>query len=142
MTETYTQSAETVATGAATAFRDSIEKSMSAMSELNAHSKKNFEAMVASMTAASRGAETLGARAVAFTKKSMEDQMNAAKSLASARSVQEVLELQSAYAKNAYEAYVAELGKMSETVTTSVKEALAPLNERVTAVVERIQTVR
>ena len=140
--QTFTTRAETFTTGAANAFRDSVEKSVNAVSELNTHSKKNLEALVASMTAASRGAETLGSQAMAYTKKSMEDQMTAAKNLASARSVQEVLELQSAYAKSAYEAYVSELGRMSETMTASVREALAPINERVTAVVERIQTVR
>ncbi len=141
-TETYTAATGALANGAATAFRDSFEKSVSAVSEMNTHSKKNLEAVVASITAASRGAESLGAQAMAYTKKSMEDQMTAAKSLASARSVQEVLELQSTYAKSAYEAYVAELGKMSETFTASFREALAPLNERVSAVVERVQTAR
>src|SRR5580658_3474781 len=49
------------------AFKDSFEKSMTALTELNTHSKKNFEAAVASVTAATKGAEALGAHAAAFS---------------------------------------------------------------------------
>ena len=122
------------------AFKDSLEKSIAAISEMNTHSKKNIEAMVASMTAATRGAESLGARMLAYSKKSMEDQVATAKSLAGAKSVQEAIELQTAYAKSAFEIYVAEVTKMSETVAVSMKEAAAPISERVTALVERVQS--
>lgn len=122
------------------AFRDSIEKSLSAFNDVNAQSKKNLEAVVASVTAATRGAEALSAQALAFSKRSLEDQMAATKSLTSAKSVQEVVELQTAIAKKAFEAYVAEVNKASETVAASVKESFQPLNERITALVERFQT--
>jgi phasin family protein len=121
------------------AFKDSIEKSLSALGEVNANSKKNLEAVVASVTAATKGAEALGAQAMAYSKKAMEDQVAAAKSLTSAKSVQEVVELQTAFAKSALEAYIAEVTKASETVSAAVKESFQPLNERVTALVEKIQ---
>jgi len=124
------------------AFKDSIEKSLSALGEVNAHSKKNLEAAVASVTAATKGAETLGAQAMAYSKKLLDDQAAAARGLTSAKSVQEVVELQTAYAKSALEAYISELNKASETVAASVKDSFAPLNERVTAFVEKIQTAR
>lgn len=121
------------------AFKDSIEKSLSALGELNTHSKKNVEALVASVTAATKGAEALGAQAMAYSKKAIEDQVSAAKTLSGAKSVQEVVELQTAYAKSALEAYIAEMNKASETVASSVKECFQPINERVTAFVEKIQ---
>ena len=122
------------------AFKDSVEKSLATLAEMNTHSKKNLEAVVASVTAATKGAESLGARAMAYSKKSMEDQVAAAKSLAGAKSMQEAIELQTSFAKSAFEAYVAEVTKMSETVAASMKESVAPLNERVTALVERVQS--
>ena len=124
------------------AFKDSIEKSLSALGEINTHSKKNLEAVVASVTAATKGAEALGAQAIAYSKAGFESQVAAAKSLAAAKSVQEVVELQTAYAKTFLEGYLAEVGKMSETVSASVKDTVKPLNERVTAVVERLQAAR
>jgi phasin family protein len=124
------------------AFKDGIEKSIAAMYELNAHSKKNLEAMMASMTAAAKGAEAVGARAIAFSKKSVEDQIAAGKALAGAKSVQEVVELQTTFAKSAFESFVAEASEMAGAVSGSVKDAMSPINERVTALVERVQTAR
>lgn len=141
-TETVKSTVEQFSTAGNQAFKDNIEKSLAALNEMNVHSKKNLEAVVASVTAATKGAEALGAQAIAFSKKSVEDQVAAAKTLASAKSVQEAIELQTAFAKTAMEAYLAEVGKWTETVSASVKESVQPLNERVTAAVERVQAAR
>ncbi len=124
------------------AFKDGVEKSLAAMNDMNAHSKKNLEAVVASATASAKGAETLGAQAMAFSKAMFESQVAAAKSLSGAKSIQEVVELQTAFAKTSLETYMSEFGKMSETVSASVKESMKPLNERVTATVEKLQAIR
>ncbi len=133
---------EQMSTASNQAFKDNVDKSLGALNELNAQSKRNVEAMVASVTAATKGAEALGAQAVAYSKKAMEDHVAAAKSLQTAKSVQEVVELQTAYAKSWMEAYVAQMNKASETVSASVKESFQPLNERVTAFVEKVQAAR
>ena len=138
--ETMKSTVEQFTTAGNQAFKDSIEKSLSAFTEVNVYSKKNLEAVVASLTAATKGAEALGAQAMAYSKKSLEDQVAATRSLTSAKSVQEVVELQTAFAKTALETYLAQVNKASETVAASVKESLQPINERVTAFVERFQT--
>lgn len=140
--ETVKSASEQFTAAGNRAFKDSFDKSFAALTELNADSKKNFEALVTSMTAATKGAETLGAHAVAFSRKAVEDQVAAAKTLAGAKSVQEVIELQTGFAKTAFETYVAEVNKMAETVASSLKESASPINERVTAFVERIQAAR
>lgn len=124
------------------AFKDNIEKSLAGLNELNAHSKKNLEAMVASATAATKGAEALGAQVMTFSKTAMECQVEAAKALTGARSVQEAVELQTAFAKSAMETYMAELNRAAETVSATVKDSLRPLNERATAMMETFQAVR
>ena len=124
------------------AFKDAIEKSLAALAETTTYSKKNLEAMVASVTAAAKGAETVGAQAMAYSKKQMEEQVAAAQKLAQAKSVQEAVELQTAFAKSAMETYMAEMTKMSEAFTASLKDSMKPLNERVTATVERFQAAR
>ena len=140
--ETVKATVDQYTAAGATAFKDAVEKSLSALTDVNGYSKKNLEAVIASVTAATKGAETLGAQAMAYSKSSIEGQVAAAKSLAGAKSIQEVVELQTAYAKSALETYMAEVGKMSETVAASVKDSLKPLNERVTAVVEKMQAAR
>ena len=124
------------------AFKDGVEKTLAALNDANATSKKNLEAVVASVTAATKGAEALGAQAMAYSKTAFETQTAAAKSLSGAKSVQEVVELQTAFAKGAMEAYMAEMGRMSEIVSASVKDSMKPLNERMTAMVERLQAAR
>jgi phasin family protein len=140
--ETVRSTFDQYASAGATAFKDAVEKSLSALSDANGYSKKNLEAVIASATAATKGAETLGAQAMSFSKSSFEGQVAAAKSLAGAKSLQEVVELQTAFAKSALETYMSEFGKMSETVAASMKDSLKPLNERVTAVVEKMQSAR
>jgi phasin family protein len=124
------------------AFRDAVEKSVGSLGEFNTAGKRNLEAVVESVTAATRGAETLGAQAMAYSKKSWEDGVAVSQSIASAKSVQEVVEIQSNWAKSALSAYLSEVNRWSDTVSASMKDSMKPLNERVTASVERFQATR
>ena len=108
---------EQFTTAANTAFKDGVEKSLAALAEANTHSKKNLEAAVASVSAA-------------------------AKALATAKTPQELFELQTTFAKSAFETYVSELGKMSETFQASVKASFLPINERVSDTVGKLQATR
>jgi phasin family protein len=134
--------ADQFATAGAKAFKDGVEKSLAGLNEINTQSKQNLEALVASATATAKGAETLGAQAMAYGKTAVDKHVEAAKALTSARSVQEVIELQSSYAKTAMETYIAEMNRASEIFSTTVKNAFRPLNERATAVVETLQAAR
>lgn len=134
--------AETFQAAGAQAFREGIDKSVASMSELNAHGKKNLDAMVESATVAQKGAEALSQQALGFAKASWEDSVAAGKELSGARSVQEFFELQTNWAKKSMERYVAELTKTNEIVTATVKDSFKPINERVTASVETFQAAR
>ena len=140
--ETAKATAERFAETGNQAFKESVEKSLAAFADINSHSKRNLEAVVASVTAATQGAETLGAQVTAFSKKAAEDHMAATKTLTSAKSLQEAVEFQTSYAKTFLDAYLAEMNKWSDIVSGSVKESMRPINERVSAVVEQFQTAR
>ncbi|QDH73055.1 phasin family protein [Brevundimonas sp. M20] len=140
--EKTTAQAEKFQAAGAKAFREGVDKSVAGLAELNAEGKKNVEALVASATAAQKGAETLSAASLAYGKKSWEDGVAAAQSLASARSVQELIELQTSWAKSAAETYLSEVSKMTDVFTASVKDSFKPINERVTASVEKFQAAR
>jgi phasin family protein len=140
--ETINTTAEKFTVAGNQAFKDAMEKTLAAINDANLYSRQNVEAVIASATAAAKGAEALGAQAAAYAKTSAESQIAAAKSLASAKSVQEVVELQTTFARNALETYMAELNRWGETVTASVKDSVQPLNACVTAAVERFQATR
>ncbi|MEM9965782.1 MAG: TIGR01841 family phasin [Asticcacaulis sp.] len=140
--EEFKATTDRVAAAGNQAFKDGVEKSIGALNELNSLSKSNIEALVESFTAATKGAEAVGAQTAAFTKKNWEEGVAAAKSLSSAKSVQEVVELQSAYAKKSLESYVAELNSLTETLSASFKDSFKPINTRLTASVEKFQSFR
>lgn len=124
------------------AFKEQVDKSLSALNDVNAQGKRNLEAVVASVTAATKGAEALGAQALAYSKKALEDNIAQARALTGARSVQEVVELQTSFAKTAMEFYIGELNRASETVSATLKDSFRPINERTSALVETFQAAR
>lgn len=140
--EQFKAQAEKVQAAGATVLREGIEKTSASLAELSAHGKQNLEALTASASAAQKGAEALSAQALSYGKTSWETGVAAAQTIAKARSVQELIELQTNYAKSAMETYVSEVSKMTETLTGSVKESFKPINERVTATVEKFQAAR
>lgn len=139
-TKTATEAFEQVTAASNEAVRENIDRSLAAMSEASAFGKQNVEAWLASAQAAQKGFETISARTVAFQKAALENHVAAAKSLMTSKSVQEFVEKQNDYAKTSFEAYVAELSSISDLVAGVAKDTLQPINERVTAVGQLIQT--
>jgi len=135
-----TEAFETFTSTSTETVRENIDRSMAALSEASAFGKQNVEAWIASAAAAQKGFEALSARAVAFQKAALENHVAATKSLMTSKSVQEFAEKQNDYAKGAFEAYVAEVTEVSELVQGFAKETLQPINERVNAVGQLIQT--
>jgi phasin family protein len=122
------------------ALRENMDRGLAALSEASAFGKQNVEAWLASAAAAQKGFETISARTVAFQKQALENHVAAAKSLMTSKSVQEFVEKQNDYAKTSFEAYVAELTSVSDLVAGVAKDAMQPLNERVNAVGQLIQS--
>lgn len=121
------------ATAGAEAMRENFDRSMAAMTEMTSFGRENMEAFMASAAAAQKGFETLSARAVAFSKSAMENHVAATKALMGSRSVQELVEKQSTYAKGAFDAYVSELNSVADLMSGLTKDAMKPLNERMSA---------
>jgi phasin family protein len=122
------------------AVRENFDRGVAALSEATAFGRENFEAWLASATAAQKGIETLSARYVAFSKQAMENHVAATKSLMTSKSVQEFVEKQNEYAKSQFDAYVSEVTEAADLVAGVAKDALKPLNERVSAVGQFVQT--
>ncbi len=130
---------EQVTAASSETMKENFDRGVAALSEASAFSKENIEAFMASATAAQKGMETLSARYVAYSKSAMENHMAAAKSLMTSKSVQEFVEKQNEYAKSSFEAYVAEVSSLSDLVAGLTKDAIKPINERMTAVGTFIQ---
>ncbi len=138
--KTATEAFESMTNVSSETVRENIDRGLAAMSEASAFGKQNVEAFIASATATQKGVEALSARTVAFQKQAIENHVAAAKSLMTSKSVQEFVEKQNDYAKSSFEAYVAELTSISDLWSGLTKEAMQPINERVNAVGQLIQT--
>ena len=124
------------------ALHDAMEKGMSGLNDMTAHSRKNLEAVIASVTAAAKGAEALSSDTLAFSKAAMERQTAAVQSMASVRSLQDLVEVQTDLAKTHAEAYVAQMSKTTALMTSLFRDAFQPFNARMTAAVESVQSAR
>ena len=99
-----------------------------------------IEALIKSATVASKGAETLHGEIYAYAKQSMDESIAAGKAILGAKSVHEAIEVQTGFAKSAFENYVAELTKFNQLFTAAAKDSLAPLQSRAQAWVDVVQT--
>ncbi|MCH8491448.1 MAG: TIGR01841 family phasin [Oceanicaulis sp.] len=133
---------ETVTAASHDAIKDGFDKSVNALNDFTAFQKDTVDAMIASATTAAKSMEEINTAAVSYAKKSREDSVAAAKTMASAKSVQELIEVQSDYAKSAMDAYLAELNRQSELMSGLVKQSFKPLNDRAAAAVELMQSQR
>jgi phasin family protein len=133
---------ETISTAGNKALKDGFEKAAAVFGDFNAFSKDNVEAFVASASTAGKGVEKINARFASFAKQALEDGVEVAKKAATAKSVQELIELQSSYAKSSLDTYMGEVNKLADLYTTSIKDAFKPLNDRVTAAVSLLQAQR
>jgi phasin family protein len=75
----------------------------------------------------SKGAQAITAEVIGYAKKSAESSAQAWEKLAGAKSLESAFEVQSQYARLAYQEFVAETAKLSELYVEFAREAYAPL---------------
>ena len=75
----------------------------------------------------SKGAQAIAMEVMAYAKKSAESSAQAWEKLAGAKSLETAFEVQTQYARSAYEEFVAESAKLSQLYVDFAREAYAPL---------------
>ena len=154
MTDTATKTAETAQNFAAEAqnraeamFADvnarakaALEKSTKLFEELNDFNKGNVEALVESSKVAAKAAETLGQQAADTARKNFETATAALKSFASAKSPTEFFQMQSDFARNAFDALIADTSRNSETVLKLAGDVFQPISNRFAVAAEKLKT--
>ncbi|MEA2935736.1 MAG: hypothetical protein QOD74_2382 [Variibacter sp.] len=88
--------------------------------------KEGVEASVQSFTAVSRGAQAILVEAADYSRKSFEQGTSAFEKLLGARTFDRALEVQSEFAKTAYEGFVAQTTKFGELYSTVAKDSYKP----------------
>lgn len=134
--------AETVAKNGAEAFQNGFEKAVKGYDQALGFSKETVEAYLKAANAAGKGVETLHNELYLFSKHSVEETLAATKAVLGAKSVHEAFEIQSDFAKSAFDTYVGQINRLNEIVLSSTKEAFEPIQGRIQAWADAVQTNR
>ena len=94
--------------------------------EIQQYGKEQFESAVASAATLQNGAQAIATAVGDYTKKSFEDGNAYVAKLSGVKSLDKAIELQTEYAKSAYESFVAESHKIGELYTDLAKQAFKP----------------
>ena len=94
--------------------------------DLQQVSKENVDLAVKSMGVVSKSAQAIATEIADYSKKSFEESTSALEKLFGVKSVEKAIELQTEYAKTAYEGFVAEATKIGEMYTAMAKETYKP----------------
>ena len=142
MTKSATKKVETITLETQKTMEEGVEKMTKGIENATAFGQENVEAVVTSSKIAAKAAETFGAEIAAYSKKTYEDSLAAAKELTTCKSVTEFFEKQTEFGKTSIEGFVAEATKLNDMYSAAAKEAFAPLNARFTAAVENVKDYR
>jgi hypothetical protein len=94
--------------------------------EMQQFGKDNMDATLKSFGSLSKGLQAIAAEMADYSKKVFEQGTAATEKLIGAKSLEKAFEVQSDYAKTAYEGFVAEATKLGELYTDLAKEAYKP----------------
>ena len=109
------------------------------LEDVTSFQRETAEVLTETATLAQKGFEAIAAESATFTQKSYEDGVAAAKKTFATTNVQEAIELQTEFAKTAVDAYLGHMKKIGEMFQVSAQEVAAPINTRVTNLVETAQ---
>lgn len=100
---------------------------MKGFEEFQKVSKDGFDATVRSFGEVNKGFQAIAAEVTDYSKKAFEDGTRAFEQLIGAKTVEQALEIQTQYAKKAYDNYVAEVSKLGEMYVGLAKDAYKPV---------------
>jgi phasin family protein len=89
--------------------------------------KDNADVAMKQFGTVSKGWQAIATEFADYSKKSFEDGSAALEKLFGAKTLEKAIEVQSEYAKSAYEGFVAEATKLGELYTDLAKESYKPL---------------
>ena len=100
--------------------------------------KDAFDASVRSLGEVNKGFQAIAATVTDYSKKAFEDGTRAFEQLVGAKSLDQVLEIQSQYAKKAFDAYIAQASKLGEMYVDLARSAYKPVEQAVAKTAKKV----
>jgi phasin family protein len=119
--------------------KTAMEKGTEVARELGEFNKGNVEAMVASARIAAEGTGAIAREAVELGRQRFETMTGTIKQVAAVKSPTEFFQIQSDYAKSAFESMVQEGSKMSEAWLKLAGEAVEPISNRFAVAADKVK---
>jgi hypothetical protein len=94
--------------------------------DIQQYGKEHLETVVASATTLQNGIQAIATAYGDYTKKSFEDTKSLVEKLSGVKSLDKALEVQTEYAKSAYETFVAESQKIAGLYSDLAKQTFKP----------------
>lgn len=121
--------------------REQVEKAfpqaVGKFDEATAFAKESMDASIASTAVATKSFDALADEFVAYGKKAAETTFANVKAMSSVKSFQDLLELQTGFARSAFDTAFAGATKMAELAVKAANEAAEPLQSRMAKAVEK-----
>jgi phasin family protein len=112
-------------------------KSMfTSIDDVQRFSKERIDLATKAAANFSKGVQQIAAETADYSRKSLEQSTAAIEQLFGAKSIDKAIEIQSDYAKSAYEGFVSQATKLGELYANLAKDAFKPLETTGTAVAE------
>src|SRR5580692_9087753 len=100
--------------------------------DIQSFGKEHLDTVVASATTVQNGLQAIASAYGDYTKKSFEDTKSFVEKLSGVKSIDKAIEVQTEYAKSAYETFVAESQKIAGLYSDLAKQTYKPLEGLVT----------
>ena len=109
-----------------------LEPLQKASEDFQKMGKDNYDAVIRSYGELNKSFQAIGARVTDYSKRAFEDASRAFEQLVSAKSFEHAIEIQSQYAKKAYDTWVAESSKLGEMYAALARDTYKPVEKGVT----------
>lgn len=109
--------------------------------ELAEMQKANMDAVVASASELMKGSEEMGKAIFTIGRSNLDHSLSATKSLMTAKSVREFVDLQSDYVKQSIDTMMSDASRLSDMAMKLASSSVEPIQNRVNVVVERATKV-
>ena len=101
-------------------------KMMKSFDDMQKYGKDQMDSTMKAWGQVSKGVQAIAAETADYSKRSFEEGTAALEKLLGAKSVEKAIEIQTAYAKSAYDGFVAQATKMGELYADLAKETYKP----------------
>jgi hypothetical protein len=107
--------------------RETMNQSMKSMHVMSGMSVVTLDALLEASRIASKGLETIASEVANQSKQRLERTLTTAQSMVSAKTVPELIQMQSAFARTEFESAIAEYSKLSQTMSHTLVAVFEPL---------------